>query len=483
MLRLLAACLIVVAVAGGGSALAWAKAAPKAEGGVLDLRQWDFAKDGPVLLDGEWELFWERLLDGADQTGATVADDGFYPVPRNSWTGFVLPDGRILGSTGYATFRLRVLLPKTDAAGASIFAIGRTFANSNQALAVFDSQGRLLGPPNTKGRVGTTPETSVPVWTHKITPLQSADEAVVVWKISDFHSFKAGPQVAPVLGPYAQVHEDFVIKIAQDFFIVGLLVIMAVYHLVVFYLNKQDHAAFWFGVYCFQIAGFSLVINGHANALIENTLFWDLQIKVYYALFIDLAVPVFLLFMQSVIPGRIHRGVSRLVIANGAVLAAIRFATPSAWSSYLSVHTYFLAGLILFLVYLGYIVVTALRTPARRQAQAMAFGLAVLLAAAVNDTLMVVGAVPYTFFLIPGALCVMILCQAFAVAVNNQQIYQGKIAAEQMAAKAGAEALTAHQEAMAAMLARQDAEIANQVLSRAANLDALTQIANRRRFD
>ena len=38
------------------------KKQPKAINGVLDLRDWDFDKDGPVKLDGEWEFYWKQLL-------------------------------------------------------------------------------------------------------------------------------------------------------------------------------------------------------------------------------------------------------------------------------------------------------------------------------------------------------------------------------------------------------------------------------------
>ncbi|MCP4132141.1 MAG: hypothetical protein GY754_14310 [bacterium] len=36
--------------------------APTAKNGVLDLRGWDFKKDGPVKLSGKWEFYWEQFL-------------------------------------------------------------------------------------------------------------------------------------------------------------------------------------------------------------------------------------------------------------------------------------------------------------------------------------------------------------------------------------------------------------------------------------
>ena len=36
--------------------------APEAVEGVIDLRDWDFEKNGSVNLSGEWLFFWDELL-------------------------------------------------------------------------------------------------------------------------------------------------------------------------------------------------------------------------------------------------------------------------------------------------------------------------------------------------------------------------------------------------------------------------------------
>jgi len=45
------------------------KVSPVARQGVLDLRGWDFKKEGPVRLDGEWEFYWGRFLTAEDFHG------------------------------------------------------------------------------------------------------------------------------------------------------------------------------------------------------------------------------------------------------------------------------------------------------------------------------------------------------------------------------------------------------------------------------
>ncbi len=40
------------------------KPLPKAVKGILDLREWDFEKDGNINLDGEWEFYWKEFPVG-----------------------------------------------------------------------------------------------------------------------------------------------------------------------------------------------------------------------------------------------------------------------------------------------------------------------------------------------------------------------------------------------------------------------------------
>jgi len=89
------------------------KTVPRVENGVLDLRQWNFAKDGPVALDGRWEFYWHTLLKPDDFAGEhPPALNGLIKVP-GIWNGYEV-NGEKISGTGYATYRLKILLEKTD---------------------------------------------------------------------------------------------------------------------------------------------------------------------------------------------------------------------------------------------------------------------------------------------------------------------------------------------------------------------------------
>ncbi|HSO87069.1 MAG TPA: hypothetical protein VLQ91_10985 [Draconibacterium sp.] len=57
------------------------KERPLAVKGVIDLRKWDFQSEGPLLLEGEWEFFWEKLISPSDTNFKLLISDGYYSVP------------------------------------------------------------------------------------------------------------------------------------------------------------------------------------------------------------------------------------------------------------------------------------------------------------------------------------------------------------------------------------------------------------------
>ena len=78
---------------------------PSATGGVLDLRSWDFQRDGVVRLKGDWDFFPRVLLRG--EAGLLAPRSGERRVP-DLWTDKTMGSARGIGA---GTYRLTVLLP------------------------------------------------------------------------------------------------------------------------------------------------------------------------------------------------------------------------------------------------------------------------------------------------------------------------------------------------------------------------------------
>lgn len=110
--------------------------APKASNGTLDLTHWNPGQDGTVRLNGEWEFYFGQLLTPEDFNHTQPAGKTFQTVP-GQWSSYQ-EKGRNFPTYGTATYRLKLLLPKTGSYGikiTSIYASARIFADGQQILA------------------------------------------------------------------------------------------------------------------------------------------------------------------------------------------------------------------------------------------------------------------------------------------------------------------------------------------------------------
>ncbi|MBK9502509.1 MAG: hypothetical protein IPO06_24645 [Leptospiraceae bacterium] len=143
-----------------------------AKEGVLDLREWNFAKDGKVTLDGEWEVFPEKLESSEIQASDPKQFFHLGNTIRLSQKPF-----------SYASFKLRILLPEV-LTEPSLYLRAKSF---NSAYAVFEKE-KLIAK---SGTVGKSKLDSIPWICSEISPIQmSPKEMELTLKVSDFYSTK-----------------------------------------------------------------------------------------------------------------------------------------------------------------------------------------------------------------------------------------------------------------------------------------------------
>ena len=80
------------------------------EEGILDLRELEFDQSTVVNLNGEWEFYWNKFLYPVDfDSDKRLTPDCYGKVP-SYWTSYD-SDNFDIESQGYATYRLKILLP------------------------------------------------------------------------------------------------------------------------------------------------------------------------------------------------------------------------------------------------------------------------------------------------------------------------------------------------------------------------------------
>ena len=110
------------------------KRRPDIENGFLDLSSWNFDEDGLVDLNGQWEFYWENLLDPKDLESDNSIKAEYIHVPG----GWARQEGKSYPELGYATYRLNIKVPDKQAdynfIFMSIFAGAKMWVNGTCVL-------------------------------------------------------------------------------------------------------------------------------------------------------------------------------------------------------------------------------------------------------------------------------------------------------------------------------------------------------------
>ncbi len=309
--------LICLATACGKS---WSgKALPPVQDGRLDLRNWDFAKDGPVRLDGPWEFYWKRFLDSEQLKGAGAPrPDALLRIP-GTWKNFQ-KDGRELGPYGFATFRLRILhngrVPRLALNVSDMFTSYEVAVN-----------GRVVGG---RGRIGRTAADEVP----RVMPAwsdfhESSGEMEVILRIANFHHFR-GRIKHMTLGPAEVLREQRERRIAFEIFVVGTLLIMGVYHLFLWMLRTGDRSPLYFGIFCLLVTTYTALTGMryfmHLFPDVSFHVYWTVNFAAFTA-----CPAVFLLFLASIFPRESHPALERVALGTAIVLIVLIVFLPTRW--------------------------------------------------------------------------------------------------------------------------------------------------------
>jgi HD-GYP domain-containing protein (c-di-GMP phosphodiesterase class II) len=377
------------------------KPAPAAVEGVLDLRQWDFQKDGAIELNGQWNFFWNAFLPpNTFSRGESPAAGGFMNLP-GYWND-IAADGAVLPGQGYATLHLKLLIPVKD----------RPFAvkikEIQTAYSLFLDGKELLKV----GRPGTDAESSVPRFASRVAAFLPADQEIhIVLHISNFHHRKGGIWESIRFGLEEDVRKGHENKLNFEIFLTGSIIIMGLYHLGFYLLRRQDRPALFFGLFCCLIALRTLTTGELHMYRMFPGIPWKYIHRMEYISYY-LALPFFMTYLYSLFPRLFSTRVlhSLSVLAGGFTLFVLF--TPARIYSH-SVQPYQIITILLG-IYSIYVLIRAV-IEKEQSAVILGLGFLVMFAAVINDVLHSNQFV-HTGFFMPLGLFIFIFSQAYLIA-------------------------------------------------------------------
>jgi hypothetical protein len=289
-------------------------AAPSASAGVIDLRSADLG-DQPLALKGDWELYWNRAPDGKP--------DALIPGAAK-WRGTRITDGSVLGAYGRATYRLKVELP--EALKGARLAIATDSSDCAQRLSAATVGGEPLFTPVSAGVVGDQ-GTHKPAYRHLTAWFVPRDDFYISLEVSNFDTRGGGPWMPPQLGRADVIDQKLRNDRDRDYFLIGVLFMMALLHLGIYVLRRREQGPLWLFLFSMLVVVRTMVTGRQISE--EHAERWfsllnNIEYLTFYA-----AVPLFCLFVRAVFPNYFSRFFARSVmVSSGPFVLLAVFAPP-----------------------------------------------------------------------------------------------------------------------------------------------------------
>ena len=395
---------------------------PKAVNGILDLRNWDFQKDGNIQLDGEWEFYPNEFLKPiplweADRKFETKK---FIKVP-SKWESFQKENG--LEKIYFGTYRLRVILPDEQTY------LSIKIPSVSSAYSIY-SNGVLLAKV---GTISQTKDEYKPGNNLKVNDFlfEQVDVEILVHVANFDYENGSGLWESLNLGLSPNIQRLARNTAVLDAIIFGILFIMATYHFSYYYFRRKEKTAFYFGLTCLCIS-LRTVLYGE-NLALELPFLKDhyfLSIKLEF-ISLYLILPSSVLYLKSIFQENLKNN----VIIKIFIFIGIFYSFTGIFTG-ISIYTHpiiiisfqfiFLAMILFLMGMLPLLVIQK-----RDGAKSLAFGLSISLIVAINDTLNV-NRVLNTSYIGPFGFIAFVFANAI---VLSKRFSKGFIESENLTAK------------------------------------------------
>ncbi len=368
---------------------------PVAEKGIIDLRQWDFKKDGIVGLNGQWEFFWRKFVE----PGAAHGDADYIHVPA-TWNQQM--NGFTVSGKGWGTYRLILLMNDND----STFAL--KIPEAGTAYALFINSIKYMEV----GKVGTDATHSTPRYEPVIIqfkPDQKRTE-LVLW-VSNHHHKDGGLWYELNLGLMDQILEHKFKKTAFDLFLFGSILVMGIYHLLLFNVRREERYAFFFSVFCILVS-IRILVTGERYILnIVSSFSWNYMIKIEYITFY-LGGGAFLAFCRYLFPKEINTYIYNIVQTIVILFSlSVILLPPSIFTQTL---TYAQIIVIAMVIYMCWVMIVSIKNK-RMGAGTLFLAYIIFFSTVLNDILYTIGKID-TMYMFHMGVFFFVIAQAYIIA-------------------------------------------------------------------
>ncbi|TGL69909.1 ATP-binding protein [Leptospira jelokensis] len=294
---------------------------PNAKQGVIDLRNWDFTKDGNVLLNGEWFIHWKQWDPNPEANNPS-----FTKIPGNWTENFtnVLPNG-------YATLELKILVnPAVKSFYLQNGVTRNAFRIQTNGETIYES-----------GKVGSDVISEIPNISIQTVSIPKTDDGVIDLRVqvSCFHYHVCGIATPYQFGTNETINKSFFEATSRDILVFASLGTLAFFHFVLFLFWRDEKTHLYFAFVCF-LASIRILSIGETR-LIYNYLpigFYEIMIRINGFTFTLLYLS-FVRYVQEIYPDKKYHIFYR---SNYIFALLLLFAIPFNSDTYSKIQSFHL---------------------------------------------------------------------------------------------------------------------------------------------
>ncbi|PLX12858.1 MAG: hypothetical protein C0598_05380 [Marinilabiliales bacterium] len=318
---------------------------PIAKKGVINLANWNFINDGSVILNGEWEFYWNTLLSPSDFPTSLKP---LYPQFPQLWNSMTF-DSLEIKSTGYATYRLTLINCPDDILLAlkvpSFYDEYKLWLNGS----VFTEN----------GKVGTSKDESEPYWLPITKSINSKNDTIeLVLQVSNYSHSKGVTSLSIEIGDSQKLYKHREKELSTTLLLTGALIMGGLFFLGLFMFGRQNKAVLYFSLFCivysYRIIGTDMYFLHSILPPINLEITTRLE---YLTLF--LSVFLFMRFLEILYPQETSKIMANFLKITSLILVLSTLLLPSRIFT-LSIDP-FLVVLVIYVIYGTYIIVNANR--------------------------------------------------------------------------------------------------------------------------
>ncbi|MBK3495490.1 diguanylate cyclase [Viridibacillus sp. YIM B01967] len=256
--------------------------------GLLVINNKNLIEKSVIPLRGEWLFFSKELLTSKEIEKRTRESNVKMADLPSTW------NDQLGSADGFATYALRIQIPKEK--------IGHTLALSTRfqssAYTLFVDDMRI----SSNGFVGTSKDSTTPVMAPRIGYfIPKSDAVLVILHVSNFANVVGGANQEILFGQANAIVNYNVDQQTALLFMNGSIIIIGIYHIVVFLYRKKERPFLYFGLLSLFIAGRSLFVGPMFLQMQFSQLSWFLLMRIEDTL-IYISVLLYMAFIYRLFP-------------------------------------------------------------------------------------------------------------------------------------------------------------------------------------